>query len=57
MKPLTQAPPVQSSVSWWLTAKREGFTKHVEQTEQARMSASTLGKGRSRPISSEELNR
>jgi len=62
MKALVQAPPVQSSVSWWLTAPRNGFTRHVTlakdehgQTHQARMSASKLGKGRNRPISSIEL--
>lgn len=45
MTKLTQAAPVQSSVSWWTNLPREGFTKHVEQTEQQRMSAANL-KGR-----------
>jgi len=55
MKPLTQAAPAQSSVSWWTAAPRDGFTKYVERTEQTRMSASTLGKGRNRPITTNEL--
>ena len=42
MKPLVQAPPVQSSVSWWLTAKRENFTATVVKDQQARMSAAKI---------------
>ncbi len=57
MKPLIQAAPVSSSVSWWLTAKRESFTETVVKEQQTRMSASTLGKGRNRPISSDEISR
>ncbi len=57
MKPLIQAAPVSSSVSWWTNLPREKFTETVVKEQQTRMSASTLGKGRNRPISSEELNR
>lgn len=56
MKPLTQAAPVQSAVSWWTLAKRENFTKQAEQ-EHPRMSKDPSGKGRSRPISTDEFNR
>ena len=42
MKPLTQAPPVSSSVSWWLSAKREDFTKTVEKEQQTRMSLARI---------------
>jgi len=55
MKPLTQAPPVQSSVSWWTEVPRDGFTKHAEQHELPRMAVSTLGKGRNRVLTTNEL--
>lgn len=49
MTKLQQAPPVSSSVSWWLTAPRDGFTRHVTtekdetgRTHQARMSAAKI---------------
>jgi hypothetical protein len=64
MTKLVQAAPVQSSVSWWIdpNVPRAGFTRYVTtskdengQTHQARMAVSTLGKGRHRVLTTNEL--
>lgn len=53
-----QAVPVDGVLtSWWITAPREGLTAYVEREHQARMHQSTMGKGRGRPIGTEELSR
>lgn len=57
MKPTRQPVPADRLVSWWLEAKPEGFTKYVEQEQQRRMSASLLGKGRNRVVTTVEDGR
>jgi hypothetical protein len=49
--------PAPALTSWWTKAKPEGFTAMVERDQLARMKVSTLGKGYTRPISTDELNR
>lgn len=59
MKPARQPAPPTTLVSWWMAPDipRNGFTAHAEKEEQARMSASLLGKGRGRVVTTVEDGR
>lgn len=56
MKPLIQAPPVSASVSWWINSDQKEFTKRCE-AQLPKMVQGPSGKGRGRPISTDELSR
>lgn len=49
--------PVNTLTSWWTEAPRANFTALVERDHLERMHTNTLGKGRGRSISTEELER
>lgn len=56
MKAERQIEPAQTVESWWVGLDREAFTVRAAE-ELPRLYRSTLGKGRGRSISTEEIER